>query len=911
MPSRALEMLAFALLCSSSLLAQQPSPKAILGDPRLGEVHLETRGDWNATLLHQGEAGVWCVKALTVFPQYGCPEVVGLDDKGRLLVFTSYSGKWTPAESVKDGTWLGGIAQVDLDPTVPGTELYTGGNGGNLYRVITRNEPRGASRLESLEIGHIPADDVHTMVGGELLPSRPGSELLAFTGSGKLYAIEHRGAAEEDGAAAFALRRLAELPGRVRDAVILPARAGEAPWIACVSRSQEIFLVRLTTTGLEQRPISSEGMGTGRIALRTRDPRRPDEPFVLYATRDEGVILRFEGTPESGWKREIIYAGPQGPRGIAAGRFDADPAVETVAIFGYSKQVELLARKGEGAWTAETIYDDAEQGHWITAAELDGRNATDELVCSGFGGRISLLARKPGYGLPGIPAMREGATAEGTKRETAALLPLHERAPRLAAKGAAIASTKLSPLCYQGGFETKSLVYETLVRRDEQGRLAPRLAESWTIEEGGRRYVFTLREGARFHDDTPVTAEAVRMHFRRWVGLTEHGWLLCNERIVDVQALDERRVAVELDRPHALLEDLCAINPCAIRGPGSLDKEGEHVRAIGSGPFRFVGVAEEGRVLRYERFDAHPQAAELPPRIDLVRLEKDASDDPLAALERGEVDLVLSSWLVRVDAARVREIERDPRFRVASGPGSCVIALAFELESGPCRDLGLRRRIAAAIDRDELVRELEHGLADATTVWAAPSIAFWPRGNAARAREAGAPSALALARPQRIAPARAGYMPAELPARFAAQLVRAGIPAEVLSADAPAGAGADLRFDITHGAPYDPWTTLMSRFGPRPRGTTAETSKRRSSTPKLEALVALALEIADEGQREALYAEIQAELDASLPLVPLYAPRRVAITRAELSLPRALTHDMYGVDLRFLGAVGAAPLTAR
>jgi ABC-type transport system substrate-binding protein len=903
MPSRALEMLAFALLSTSSILAQQPSAKQSLGDPKQGEVLIQTKGDWNTTLIHQGEAGVWCVKALTVFPQYGCPEVVGLDDKGRLLVFTSYSGKWTPNESVKDGTWLGGIAQLDLDPTVPGTELYTGGNGGTRYRVITRPEPRGASRLESLEIGHIPADDVHTMIGGELLPSQPGDELLAFTGSGQLFAIEHRGASEEYPASAFALRRLAQLSGRVRDAVILPARAGEAPWIACVSRSQEIFLVRLTSTGIEQQLISSEGMGTGRIALRARDPRRPADPLVLYATRDEGVILRFEGTPESGWKRELIYAGPQGPRGIAAGRFDADPEVETVAIFGYSKKVELLSRKAGGAWRAETIYDDADQGHWISAAELDGRNATDELVCSGFGGRISLLARKPGYGLPGIPAMQAGAASEEPKRETAALPPLKQRAPRLAAKGSAIASTKLSPLCYQGGFETKSLVYETLVRRDEQGRIAPLLAQSWAIEDGGRRYVLTLRDGARWHDGAKLTAEDVRVHFQRWVGLPEHGWLLCNERIRGVQALDEQRLAIELDRPHALLEDLCAINPCAIRGPGSLDKEGEHVRAIGSGPFRFVGVAEEGRVLRYERFEAHPEAAALPPRIDLVRLEKAASDDPLAALLRGEVDLVMSSWLVRVEAARVRELERDPRFHIASGPGSCVISLVFEAQSGPCAELALRRRIAAAIDREALVRELEHGLADATTTWAAPSMAIWPRGADARAQAASAATPpMTIERPLRIGPARAGYMPADLPQRLAAQLTRAGFPTVAVAVDAPLDAELDLRLDITHGAPYDPWNTLMSRFGPPPHGTTAETSKRQAGSLALQSLVARALTIPDETQRAGLYAEIQAELDASLPIVPLYAPRRVAIARVELPLPRELTHDMYGLDLRFLGA---------
>ena len=119
---------------------------------------------------------------------------------------------------------------------------------------------------------------------------------------------------------------------------------------------------------------------------------------MLYATHDDGRILRLERAPDRTWSAATIYLGPQGPRGIVAGRFHADPAVESVALFGYSGRVELLSRRGDGPWTAETLFRDVDKGHWISRAEVEGRNATDELVVSGYAGRIVLLARPPGYG---------------------------------------------------------------------------------------------------------------------------------------------------------------------------------------------------------------------------------------------------------------------------------------------------------------------------------------------------------------------------------------------------------------------------------------------------------------------------------------------------------------------------------
>ena len=87
-----------------------------------------------------------------------------------------------------------------------------------------------------------------------------------------------------------------------------------------------------------------------------------------------------------------------GRRGIVAGRFHADPQTESIAVFGYSKKVQLLTRE-RGSWRVETIFEDVDKGHWLAVGELDGRNATDEIILSGYGARVVLLARPPGYGL--------------------------------------------------------------------------------------------------------------------------------------------------------------------------------------------------------------------------------------------------------------------------------------------------------------------------------------------------------------------------------------------------------------------------------------------------------------------------------------------------------------------------------
>jgi hypothetical protein len=282
---------------------------------------------------------------------------------------------------LRDGWWLGGLAHGDVDPRIPGKELYTGGKLGNLYQVLPHDNGLPEGRM----IAELPGREMHTILAGDLDAAHEGPELILFTRPGGLYRVTPTG--KHGG---FESMKIGEVKGRIRDAIALPKVEGEPRRIVTCSRTGHLRELTLTKDGPAFRTIHTETMGMGRLAMRPGGK-------VLYTTLDDGRVLRHERGETGGWKTETIFLGPQGPRGLAVGRFGEDPSAESVAVAGYSGEVFVLTRTGK-EWTVETIFKDDAQVHWLSTGELDGRNATDELVLSGFGGRILMLFRPPGYG---------------------------------------------------------------------------------------------------------------------------------------------------------------------------------------------------------------------------------------------------------------------------------------------------------------------------------------------------------------------------------------------------------------------------------------------------------------------------------------------------------------------------------
>ena len=58
-------------------------------------------------------------------------------------------------------------------------------------------------------------------------------------------------------------------------------------------------------------------------------------------------------------------------------------------------------------------------------------------------------------------------------------------------------------------------IFESLGRIDRNGAIAPGLAQSWSISEDGKEYLFKLRSGVKFHDGEPLDASVVKFSLDR------------------------------------------------------------------------------------------------------------------------------------------------------------------------------------------------------------------------------------------------------------------------------------------------------------------------------------------------------------------------------------------------------------
>ena len=74
--------------------------------------------------------------------------------------------------------------------------------------------------------------------------------------------------------------------------------------------------------------------------------------------------------------------------------------------------------------------------------------------------------------------------------------------------------------------------------------MTPSLAESWTVSADQRVYEFKLREGLKFHNGDPFTAEDVKFSFHR-----AKGSKILHEKVREVEIVDPHRVRFQLHEP--------------------------------------------------------------------------------------------------------------------------------------------------------------------------------------------------------------------------------------------------------------------------------------------------------------------------------------------------------------------------
>src|SRR4029450_12976809 len=107
-----------------------------------------------------------------------------------------------------------------------------------------------------------------------------------------------------------------------------------------------------------------------------------------------------------------------------------------------------------------------------------------------------------------------------------------------------------------------SMVHATLFTRDEKGQSNPQMVDKWTASKDARKWSFTLRDGLKFHDGQPVTAEDCVVSLKRWSQRAPLGqfFMAATERL---QATDQKTFVLELGKPFGLVLEALA-KPSAV-----------------------------------------------------------------------------------------------------------------------------------------------------------------------------------------------------------------------------------------------------------------------------------------------------------------------------------------------------------
>ena len=247
-----------------------------------------------------------------------------------------------------------------------------------------------------------------------------------------------------------------------------------------------------------------------------------------------------------------------------------------------------------------------------------------------------------------------------------------------------------------------------LIRVDRLTQNAiPELATAWKISNGGRTIIFKLRDGVRFSDTTPFSAEDVGYTVRQLMDPALHSptadSFRSGEGAVEIQVLSRNRVAITFPAPIAGLDKL--FDQVGIMSAKSPQKE----MAV-LGPYHVAEYKAGSYVLlqRNPNYWKHDGSGNQLPYIESIKLDiQQNRDTEILRLLRGELDFINS-----LDAEYFDKIlSQDSSMAHDAGVSLDSEQMWFnQVASSPLpdykkewfRSTNFRRAISEAINRDDL-----------------------------------------------------------------------------------------------------------------------------------------------------------------------------------------------------------------
>ena len=283
-------------------------------------------------------------------------------------------------------------------------------------------------------------------------------------------------------------------------------------------------------------------------------------------------------------------------------------------------------------------------------------------------------------------------------------------------------------------------MYSTLCMSDPQNQaFAPDLAESWDIAPDGSSYTFHIRNNARWHDGTPVTAADVEytytmaLHpdtasnlagqFGAIKGAADYTAAKA-DHVTGITVLDDHTIRFDMGTPNGIfmIQTVAGPTPFAILPkhllssvkPADLAKSPQLTTSpVGSGPFKFVRYATD----QFIELQANPDYHFGKPMIDKLVFNIVTSPDATSvAMDRGEVDVPLFDG-GSAPADMYRKFINDSRFKIVGVGDGPVIGYGFNFRRDVINDPRLHQAWLYALDRQTLNQTFNLGQGKIVNSW--------------------------------------------------------------------------------------------------------------------------------------------------------------------------------------------------
>lgn len=256
------------------------------------------------------------------------------------------------------------------------------------------------------------------------------------------------------------------------------------------------------------------------------------------------------------------------------------------------------------------------------------------------------------------------------------------------------------------------MVSDSIVERDlEDLSIRPNLAVSWERLDD-KTWEFKLREGVKFHNGHPLTAEAVRYTIEdRILNPDLKSRLRGAYKFIErVEVVDDLTFRLHTHGPYPLvLERFCTFFPY---DPAWCKEKGEQYvveHAMGTGPYRFVKWEKGNRLVLEKNPDYWAEGLPKIPNV-LIRVIPEQSTR-IAELLSGGADLIS-----KLDPDKAALVSRNKKTQVLETPSHRINFWQFDsMERAgdtPVSDKRVRQAIWHAIDRQAIIDTMFQGHAE-------------------------------------------------------------------------------------------------------------------------------------------------------------------------------------------------------